>query len=339
MHAPISSSSSSTTPTPSGAHILPTTPSQTFHPLLVRFSSKESTPQQGKLAELFRQKVAAKEFFYGIELSARSYGKQPTVLDYDKFGALLPLFTSLVWLGREYANVEDVTAVESVSLGRQLYEHVVVMPHFTCYRADSKRLDEFLTLNFSNVLALRGDQVAPQQQFPHAKDLVQYIRSKRGDSISIGVGGYPEGHPESKTMEEDMLYLKEKVDAGADFIITQICFSPEAIISFVQKCRANGITVPIIVGVIVPDNMRILQFITNIIQVVIPEEQLSKYQALEDNPKALQAYAVENAVKMVKLLLESNLDIYGFQFFTMNRLKNIRLVVHEIHEYFNTKNI
>lgn len=130
-----------------------------------------------------------------------------------------------------------------------------------------------------------------------------------------------------------------QVDAGADFIITQICFSPEAIISFVQKCRANGITVPIIVGVIVPDNMRILQFITNIIQVVIPEEQLSKYQALEDNPKALQAYAVENAVKMVKLLLESNLDIYGFQFFTMNRLKNIRLVVHEIHEYFNTKNI
>lgn len=164
-----------------GGHLpLPTTPTTEFQPLHVRFSSKQLAPEQHKLAELFTQKVAAKEFFYGIELSARSYGKQQTLLDYNDFAALLPLFTSLVWLGQDYANIEDVAAVDAISLGRQLQQHMVVMPHFTCYRADSRRLDDFLTLNFSNVLALRGDQVAPQQQFQHAKDLVEYIRSKRG---------------------------------------------------------------------------------------------------------------------------------------------------------------
>uniref|UniRef100_A0A0K8TVL1 Methylenetetrahydrofolate reductase n=1 Tax=Bactrocera latifrons TaxID=174628 RepID=A0A0K8TVL1_BACLA len=314
-----------------GGHVpLPTAPRPEFHPVFVRFSSKQQPPEQRKLAELFKQKVAAKEFFYGIELTARSYGKQPSLLDYNGFDVLLPLFTSLVWLGRDYANVEDVNAIEAISLGRLLQQHVVVLPHFTCYRADSRRLDDFLTLNFTNVLVLRGDDVVPQQQFQHAKDMVEYIHSKRGDTISIGVGGYPEGHPESKSMEEDMKYLKEKVDAGADFIVTQICFTPESIISFVQKCREIGITVPIIVGVIVPDNMRILHFIMNIVKAVIPEEQLSKYKELEEDRKAFKAYAVENAVRTVQILLDSNLDVYGFQFFTMNRLKSVQQVIQQI---------
>ncbi|XP_054730826.1 5,10-methylenetetrahydrofolate reductase [Anastrepha obliqua] len=324
-------SGSNATATIIGGHLpIPTTPTTAFQPVHVRFSNKQLPPEKRKLAELFKEKVDAKEFFYGIELSARSYGKQQTMLDYDKFDVLLPLFTSLVWLGQDYANIENVTDVDAISLGRQLYTRVVVMPHLTCFRADSKRLDEFLKLNFTNVLALRGDQVDPEQQFPHAKNLVEYIRNKRGDTISIGVAGYPEGHPESKSMEEDMQYLKEKVDAGADFIITQICFSPESIVRFVQNCRANGITVPIIIGIVVPDNMRILQFIMNIVKAVIPAEQLSKYKELENNPKAFRAFAVENAVRTVRVILESDLNIYGFQFFTMNRLKNVQLVIRQI---------
>uniref|UniRef100_A0A0A1X610 Methylenetetrahydrofolate reductase n=2 Tax=Zeugodacus cucurbitae TaxID=28588 RepID=A0A0A1X610_ZEUCU len=334
MHNPDyvpASNSSSVSPRIGGGYLsTPTAPTADFQPLHVRFTSEQLAPEQHKLCELFAQKVAAKEFFYGIELSARSYGKQQTMLDYNGFGALLPLFTSLVWLGQDYANIEDMAAVDAISLGQELQQHVVVMPHFTCYRADSKRLDDFLTLNFTNILALRGDQVVPQQQFQHAKDLVAYIRSKRGDTVSIGVGGYPEGHPESKSMEEDMQYLKEKVNAGADFIITQICFSPESIIRFVQRCRENGITVPIIVGVIVPDNMRILQFIMKIVKAVIPEDLLSKYKELEDDRKAFQAFAVENAVRTVQMLLDSNLEVYGFQFFTMNRLKNVQQVIHQI---------
>ncbi|XP_014103678.2 5,10-methylenetetrahydrofolate reductase [Bactrocera oleae] len=338
-YVPATNSCNATTSICGGHLPLPTATRTEFQPVYVRFSNKQQAPEQRKLAELFAQKVAAKEFFYGIELTARSYGKQQTLLDYNGFGALLPLFTSLVWLGQDYANIENISAVDAINLGHQLQEHVVVMPHFTCYRADSRRLDDFLTLNFTNVLAVRGDQVAPQQQFQHAKDLVEYIRSKRGDTISIGVGGHPEGHPESKSMTEDMQYLKEKVDAGADFIITQICFSPDSIIRFVQKCRDNGITVPIIVGIIVPDNMRILQFIINFVKAVIPEEQLSKYKELEDDHKAFKTFAVEKAVHTVQMLLNSNLDIYGFQFFTMNRMKNVQEVIQQILSLNQTQSI
>lgn len=129
------------------------------------------------------------------------------------------------------------------------------------------------------------------------------------------------------------------MDAGADFIITQICFCPESIISFVQKCRDNGITVPIIVGIIVPDNLRILKFVMNIVKAVIPANQLSKYKELKDDHKAFQTLAVENAVRTVQMLLESNLDVYGFQFFTMNRLKNVQHVIQQILSMNMTENI
>lgn len=131
----------------------------------------------------------------------------------------------------------------------------------------------------------------------------------------------------------------QQVDAGADFIITQICFSPDSIIRFVQKCRDNGITVPIIVGIIVPDNMRILQFIINFVKAVIPEEQLSKYKELEDDHKAFKTFAVEKAVHTVQMLLNSNLDIYGFQFFTMNRMKNVQEVIQQILSLNQTQSI
>ncbi|XP_017487770.1 PREDICTED: 5,10-methylenetetrahydrofolate reductase-like [Rhagoletis zephyria] len=316
-----------------GGGLLPSTSNASigvFRSLHVHFSSKQLPPQERRLGELFKEKIAAKEFFYGIELTARSYGKQQRVLDYDSFGTLLPLFTSLVWLGLDYANVANVTAVDAVGMGRRLQSRVVVMPHFTCYRADSKRLDDFLSLNFANVLALRGDQVDAQQQFQHAKELVEYMRGKRGDTISIGVGGYPEGHPESKSMEEDMKFLKEKVDAGADFIITQICFSPESILQFVQRCRDNDINVPIIIGIIVPDSMRSLHFVLNIVKAVISEEQLSKYKELKDSPEAFKTYAVENARRTVQMVLDSDANVYGFQFFTMNRFENVKLVVQQI---------
>ncbi|XP_067637053.1 5,10-methylenetetrahydrofolate reductase [Eurosta solidaginis] len=331
---PTTSVSNEINATFAGAHLpLPiAAPTPVFQPrpVQVRFSEKQLPPKQRNLAQIFAEKTAAKEFFYGIELTARSYGPRQTTLDYDSFGTLLPLFTSLVWIGAEYANVANVMDVESINLGNQLRQRVVVMPHFTCYRAHTKRLDAFLELNFTNLLALRGDEIDSKQAFLYAKELVEYARAKRGDTISIGVAGYPEGHPESKTIEEDMMHLKEKVNAGADFIITQICFSPESIIRFVRKCRDNGINVPIIVGVTTPNNMRILKFIKNVAKVMIPDEQLIKYKELENDPKAFNAYAVENAVQSVQTILASDVNIYGFQFFTLNRLENAQQVVQNI---------
>ena len=85
--------------------------------------------------------------------------------------------------------------------------------------------------------------------FSYATELVKHIREEHGDYFVIGVAGYPAGHPEATSYEEDLRNLKEKVDAGADFIITQLFFRPEVFIKFATDCRNIGIRVPIIPGV------------------------------------------------------------------------------------------
>ena len=87
------------------------------------------------------------------------------------------------------------------------------------------------------------------EKFNYATDLVQHIRSTTGEYFTICVAGYPTGHPEAKSYEDDLLHLKEKVDAGADFIITQLFFKAATFKKFVDDCRGVGIQCPIIPGI------------------------------------------------------------------------------------------
>ncbi|XP_055914486.1 5,10-methylenetetrahydrofolate reductase [Eupeodes corollae] len=287
--------------------------------------------EQPKLGNLIQSKIENQEYFYGIELSARSN----STLDYRKF-AVLPLFTSLVWFGPEYSDIQPIDDVDAVRFGSSLMHNTVVMPHFTCYRATPERLRNFLALNFTNVLALRGDLVDANQHYKHASDLVTDIREIRGDTISIGVGGYPQKHPQAKSMQDDLRYLTQKVDAGADFIITQICFDASRIIEFIGNCRKNGITVPIIIGVYVPENYRILLRMLQITQVTIEPEQLKRYEKLQGNLTEFKQYAVEMAGKFLTKVFESNSGVYGVQFFSMNHFEAIEELVNSVFHKFNT---
>lgn len=289
--------------------------------------------EQPKLGDLIQSKIANQEYFYGIELSARSNN----TLNYSKF-AVLPLFTSLVWFG-EYSDIKTIGDVDAVRFGNSLLHETVVMPHFTCYRATQQRLKNFLSLNFSNVLALRGDLVDADQYYKHASDLVTDIRKIRGDTISIGVGGYPQKHPQAKSMQDDLKYLTQKVDAGADFIITQICFDSRLAIEFVENCRKNGITVPIVVGVYIPENYRILLRMLQITGVKMDSEQLQHYKKREDNIMEFKKYAVEMAGQFITKIFESNVGVYGVHFFSMNHFESVEeLVNNVIYKFSKTKN-
>jgi methylenetetrahydrofolate reductase (NADPH) len=114
-------------------------------------------------------------------------------------------------------------------------------------------------LGINNILALRGDPPRSDEYgftvdvqadyFQHADDLVKYIRQEYKDTFCVGVAGYPTPHPDSETTESEMKWLKVKCDAGADFIITQLFYDMDAFEKWVKECRAAGITVPIIPGV------------------------------------------------------------------------------------------
>lgn len=166
------------TSAPLGAHILPTTSHLTYD-IKIKFNEEVPYSNDQQLKHLIKQKIDNKELFYGIEILARNHHEN-LQLDYKSFGPLMPLFTSIVWLSSEYWSEPSVADVESIKLAGKLQQHGCVLPHFSCYHLNESRLKEFLDLNFSNVLAIRGDYYDEQQQYKYSGDLVANIRKLRG---------------------------------------------------------------------------------------------------------------------------------------------------------------
>ena len=131
-----------------------------------------------------------------------------------------------------------------------------VMPHLTCVGHSRAELgaiaDRLHASGFRNIMALRGDPPKGETTFvplpdglPHASDLVELLKARHPD-FCLGVAGYPEKHPEAPSLEVDLTRLRRKVDAGADFVTTQLFFDNAVYYRFVERCRAAGIGVPIV---------------------------------------------------------------------------------------------
>lgn len=163
---------------------------------------------------------------------------------------------------------------------------------------------------------------------------MKVIRETRTDA-AIGVAGYAEVHHLAKSRSDDLQRLKEKVDAGANFIITNVCFSIEHLMEFIQSSRAIGITVPIIPGIFVPTSYDSLNKMCNICQVEVPSNQLKIYQQYKNDDKHFQAYAIENAVEfLTQLFTFDEYPIHGVQFFTLNKYDHIVAVVEKCNHIF-----
>lgn len=160
----------------------------------------------------------------------------------------------------------------------------------------------------------------------HAIDLVKLIKTK-SRSTSIAVGGYPELHPESLSKQSDMNYLKEKVEAGTDFVITQTCFSSTQILQFIANCRDVGITVPIVPGIYIPSSYKALIAMCRVCKVKVPEEDFRVYKLLRNDPKEFQDYAVEITTKLLHGLFSYDEDpVGGVHFFTLNNFELLKRV-------------
>lgn len=165
------------------------------------------------------------------------------------------------------------------------------------------------------------------QPWTYAIDLVKAIREISWDA-TIGVAGYPEVHQLAKSRADDLHRLKEKVDAGAKFIITNTCFSFDHLAQFIRSCRAIGITVPIIPGIYVPASYEALHKMCNISKVHVPADQMECFERYKNDSQRFIAYAIENAVNLLTQLFAFDEDtIYGVHFFTLNKYEPIFEVV------------
>jgi methylenetetrahydrofolate reductase (NADPH) len=208
------------------------------------------------------------------------------------------------------------------------FDHVV-MPHLTCVghtRADLATMaDSIHAQGYRNIMALRGDppkgadhfQVAPDG-LSHASELVALLKARHPD-FCLGVGGYPEKHPEARSLESDLLNLRRKVDAGADFITTQLFFDNSLYYRFVEKCRAADITVPIIPGIMPVLSFKQIERITALCGASLPATLRRRLEVAADNPDVVEFIGIDWALDQIRGLLANGAP--GYHLYILNRAR------------------
>src|SRR5512132_2447982 len=208
------------------------------------------------------------------------------------------------------------------------------MAHFTCVSAtvDQLRstLDEMASLGFENVLALRGDPPAGQERWTKTEGGLEYSRElveliSRDYDFTIGAACFPETHIHATSAEDDLRFLKEKVDAGTQFLITQLFFDNALYFDFVARARAIGIDVPIIPGILPITNIAQLERITGLCGATIPPKLRRELELRRDQPEAVGDFGVAFATLQCAELLAGGAP--GIHFYTLNRSPATRAIL------------
>lgn len=250
------------------------------------------------------------------------------------FAALFQSIEELRPLKPSYVSVTygagGSTRQKTVDLVERIQREIGIraMAHLTCvgHTADEIGgvLDDLWKGGIRNVLALRGDP--PQGQswfvpteggFAYADQLAKYVKTRH--DFCVGVAGYPEGHPQCLNRTRDLENLKKKIDAGADFVITQLFFNNTDFYRFRDSARQMGIKVPIIAGIMPILNVGQIKRFISMCGAKIPHPLLTKLEGLESNPEAVYAAGVEYATRQCQDLLFHGTE--GIHFYTLNKSK------------------
>lgn len=204
-----------------------------------------------------------------------------------------------------------------------------VMPHLTCVGSSREELhdlaDRIYEEGYRNIMTLRGDPpkgqenfVAPADGLSCARDLASLLKQRHPD-FCLGVAGYPEGHPESRGAQRDMDYLKAKVDAGADFITTQLFLENHHYYRFVERCEKAGIAIPVIPGLMPALSLGQIQRITGMCGASLPDALAEKLQrAGTDGDAALDAGILWCTEQIIDLLKHG---VPGIHLYILNQIR------------------
>jgi methylenetetrahydrofolate reductase (NADPH) len=207
--------------------------------------------------------------------------------------------------------------------------------HLTCVGASKQEVDEiaknYWDLGVRQIVALRGDMPATSPSYQLRKDGYQYANElvaglKKVADFEISVAGYPEKHPEAKSLDEDIDNLKRKVDAGASRIITQFFFDTDAYFSFVEKCRAKGIEVPIVPGILPVTNVKQVKHFSKMCGATIPKWMQDLFVNLDEHEETRKMVASIVAIEMCRIL--HNGGVEDLHFYTLNRSDLTMAVCH-----------
>jgi len=197
-------------------------------------------------------------------------------------------------------------------------------PHISCVGASKdgvkSMLQSYADIGVKRVVALRGDLpsgMVDRGDFQYANELISFIREQFDDTFHIEVAAYPEFHPESKSPASELANFKRKVDAGADSAITQYFFNSDAYFSFAESAEAEGITIPIIPGIMPITNFAQLARFSNMCGAEIPRWLYKRLEAFQDDEASLVAFGLDYITFLVETLLSNG--VHGVHFYALNK--------------------
>jgi methylenetetrahydrofolate reductase (NADPH) len=253
----------------------------------------------------------------------------------DRMYNLGPKFIDITWgAGGRLAEL----TCEMVTQAQAVYGLETCM-HLTCTDMGLEKVNEALEQAYNagctNILALRGDPPRDQEKwtaveggFQYARDLVRHIRAKYGKHFDIGVAGYPEGSEDNKNEDELLDHLKEKVDMGASFIVTQMFYDADNFIRWVGRVRERGITIPILPGIMPIATYASFLRRAKHMGCRVPPEWMEAMEPIKNNDVAVRELGKTLVADMCRKLLANG--ICHLHFYTMNLAQATRMVLDEL---------
>jgi methylenetetrahydrofolate reductase (NADPH) len=249
-----------------------------------------------------------------------------------ELGELSPSFVSVTYGAGGSTRDRTVEIVSRI----QREAGICAMAHLTCVGAGRTEiaavLDRLVGEGIENIMALRGDPPEgqttfqrPADGFGYASDLIAFIRQRFGDRLSIGGAAYPELHVETRDAVRELANLKTKVDAGADFIVTQLFFDNAFYFDFVKRARGAGITVPIVPGIMPIRNVAQIERFTKLCGATIPAALFAELDSRRDDAEAVAQLGVAQATAQCVELLHGGAP--GIHFYTLNQSPATRVIL------------
>lgn len=210
------------------------------------------------------------------------------------------------------------------------------VPHISCISSSKDEVHDLImnyqAKNINHLVALRGDNpsgVVGDGDFNHANELVEFIRQETGNFFKIEVAAYPEFHPESLSVEQDLDNFKKKIDAGADGAITQFFFNVDAYFKFMEECDKRKITIPITPGIMPIYNIKQLSRFASNCGAEIPRWLRLKLEGFNDDLDSLRDYGVEVISELCETLIQY--EVPSIHFYTLNKSKTVSRIIKNLH--------
>ena len=237
----------------------------------------------------------------------------------DKLAVLKPEFFSVTYgAGGSTRERTLATVMEIAAEGHN------AAPHLSCIGSTREGIREILGVfkaqGIRRIVALRGDLpsgMADPGEFRYANELVEFIRAETGDLFHIEVAAYPEWHPQSRSPREDLQNFKRKVDAGANSAITQYFYNANAYENFVAEARAQGITIPIVPGIMPIASFSKLARFSDACGAEIPRWMRRKFESYGDDADSIRAFGLDVVTVLCEDLLQRGAP--GLHFYSMNQ--------------------